>query len=80
MSEEKTEQKDCQHVVMRFADSLGGGVDTVWEHQKIIKDRGAVWIAKLGRSMAKAKIALLKAQIAKGVTTYLFLVQRDGKG
>lgn len=65
-----------QHLVMRFADSLFGGVDTVEEHHKVIRARGFVWMAKMGRSLASAKIEILRHQAEVGTPTYLYLVQR----
>ena len=67
-----------QHIVMRFADSMCGGVDTIGEHRKVIAEQGAVWIAKLGKPLAGQKISLLGEQINRGTPTYLFLVRRKG--
>ncbi len=72
--------RECaQHVVMRFADSLFNGVNTIQEHRKVIDRRGAVWVAKVGKPLAQYKIGILREQIRQGIPTYLFLVQRLGR-
>ena len=72
--------KNAQHLVVRFSDSLYKGIDTIQEHELVIKDKSAVWFGKIGRPLAERKIKLLNSQIHNNVPTYLFLVQRKESG
>ena len=69
----------AMHLVVRFSDSLCGGVDTIREHMSVIEQSGAVWFAKMGRPLAGHKIDLLSDQIRRGIPTFLFLVQKAGR-
>lgn len=72
--------KNTQHLVVRFSDSLYKGIDTIREHDLVIKEKGTVWFGKVGRSLAQPKIRILNNQIERNVTTYLFLVHRRKGG
>jgi len=74
-----TEKRKPQHLVVRFADALFDGIDTIGEHQSVVDVEGAVWFGKLGRPLAKHKIDLLNEQIDSRTLTYLYLVQRKGR-
>ena len=69
----------AMHLVVRFSDSLCGGVDTIREHMSVIEQSGAVWFAKMGRPLAGRKIDLLSDQMRRGIPTFLFLVQKAGR-
>lgn len=69
----------AMHLVVRFSDSLCGGVDTIYEHMSVIEQSGAVWFAKMGRPLAGHRIDLLSDQIRRGIPTFLFLVQKAGQ-
>ena len=71
--------RNAQHVVMRFADSMCSGVDTIREHQQVIDQEGAVWLGKIGRPLAQHKLDLLNEQIQDGTRTFIFLVQKRGR-
>ena len=73
------DKQESKHLVMRFADSLCSGVDTIREHKRIIEAKGGVWLGKLGRPLSQHKINLLRKQIEHGATTVLYLVQRRGR-
>lgn len=72
--------KNAQHVVVRFSDSLYKGIDTIREHELVIKEKGSVWFGKVGRSLAQPKMRILNDQIERNITTYLFLVHRRKGG
>jgi hypothetical protein len=71
--------KSTQHVVMRFADSLCSGVDTIREHQQVIDQKGVVWLGKIGRPLAQHNLDILNGQIQSRKRTFLFLVQKRGR-
>lgn len=71
--------EDTIHVVMRFADGFMSSVDTVAEHQAVIKEHGAVWIGKLGKPLGEKSIERANRQCEDGVPTYLLLVQKAGR-
>lgn len=64
------------HLLAKFSDQLGFTSDTIAEHNKVIKDKGAVWFGKLGRRLGKEPLECLNQQCAHGIPTYLYLVQR----
>jgi len=71
--------KGTQHVVMRFADSLCSGVDTIREHQQVVDQKGSVWLGKIGRPLAQHNLDILNGQIQCRTRTLLFLVQKRGR-
>lgn len=69
--------REPRHLVVRYSDAPYG-VNTVQEHLKVIADKGAVWLAKFGKSLSAVKIAILNHQIEARVPTFLYLVTRRG--
>lgn len=67
---------DATHVVFRYVDKYG--VDTVAAHESVIDKTGAVWIAKVGRSLSDKNIGSLMSQVEKGIETFLYLTKRVG--
>jgi hypothetical protein len=64
------------HILMRFSDALGRTEDTIAAHKEIISRHGAVWIGKLGKTLAWRHIGRINEQCARGVPSFLYLVQR----
>jgi len=75
-----SKRREPRHIVVRYADSLFGGVDVIREHERVLRAQGAVWIGKVGRPLALPNISLLNGQTDEGVPTHLYLVQRSGQG
>lgn len=69
---------NMRHLVMRFADSLCEGIDTIEEHKQVIRQHGSVWLGKLGRPLSAHKINQLNRQINAKHATFLYLVQKRG--
>ena len=67
------------HLVVRFSDALMSVDDTIAEHQRVIKKRGRVWFAKVGKGLAGIHIERINRQCADGVKTFVILVQNKGR-
>jgi len=76
LGEHSEEMSDRIHILMRFADSMMSIDDTIVEHQAIIKSRGAVWIGKIGKTLAELHIEKINMQCKQREKAYLFLVQK----
>jgi hypothetical protein len=63
------------HLVMRFSDKLVR-TDTIRAHREVIGKHKAVWIGKIGKTLARGKVDRLNSQCENGVPTYLYLVTR----
>lgn len=74
-------QKADKHLLIRFSDKLDSIPEdgTIREHEKIIRQKGHVWIGKFGKALGKNHIACMTSQIKKSIKTYLFLVQTKNK-
>jgi hypothetical protein len=68
------------HVVMRYTEKFLGVADTVAEHERILRRRGAVALGKFGRPLGAPWVERLNRQISAGFSTSLFLVKRIDDG
>lgn len=65
---------------MRYSDKLTAVEDTISAHQEIAKQKGAVWLGKMGRTLARNHVKTLNEQCKHNIPTYVFLVQKSGVG
>ncbi|MFC2083371.1 hypothetical protein ACFLSG_05000 [Candidatus Bipolaricaulota bacterium] len=65
------------HLVVRYADSLFGGIDTVGLHKRVVELEGAVWFAKVGAPIGLGRLGRLNSQVLAGKPSYVYLVQRQ---
>jgi hypothetical protein len=65
---------------MRYSDKLTAVDDTISAHQEIAKRKGAVWLGKMGRTLARIHVNTLNEQCKHDVPTYVFLVQKCADG
>jgi hypothetical protein len=63
------------HILVRFSDQLLENTDTITEHNRVIKQHGAVWFGKMGNTVAHRHIECLNEQIEKGIPTFAYLVK-----
>lgn len=47
-------------------------------HKQVIKEHGAVWLGKMGKTLGGKHILTMDKQRAEGIPTFLYLVQRVG--
>lgn len=67
------------HILLRYSDKLNAAAETIPEHQKVISKSGAVWFGKLGRPVSINHVDKINKQIADGIPSFLYLVQRVGR-
>jgi hypothetical protein len=65
---------------MKYSDKLTAVEDTIAAHQEVAKRKGAVWLGKMGKSLARRHVDTLNEQCKDGVPTYVFLVQKHRDG
>jgi hypothetical protein len=63
---------------MKYSDKLTAVDDTITAHQEIAMRKGAVWLGKMGRTLARNHVRTLNEQCKHNVPTYVFLVQKRG--
>ena len=63
------------HLVIRFSDTMFGVGDVVEKHNDVVDRHGAVWLGKLGRTLALPRIEMLNKQITLNIPTFLYLVK-----
>jgi len=64
------------HPLIRYSDSLVGGIDTIGIHRQEIERNGAVWFAKIGAGVGLRRIDSLNQQALSGNPGYVYLVQK----
>lgn len=62
------------HIIVRYRDPPG--VRTIDRHQEIIGVHGAAWFGKVGKTLAERWAEAIRAQVAAGTETYLYLATR----
>jgi hypothetical protein len=62
------------HIAIRFSDR-NSNIDTIAVHSRIIDKHGAVWFAKMGKTLAREHVTTVNAQCRGGIPTHLYLVQ-----
>jgi hypothetical protein len=70
-----TAKVSLQHIIVRVRSEEGR---TVSSHLEIIKTRGVVLFAKIGKGISSGMQQALNDQIDKGVPTYFFMATFDG--
>ena len=68
------------HLVMRFSDRLFRVGNVIERHEAVIDEKGATWVAKLGRPVGRGRTDSMNQQIDSGVATRLYLVQTKRSG
>ncbi len=71
----KASDETVAHVLLRVRSEEG---QTVSGHTAMIQNKGRAMLGKLGQPIGPALVTSLKAQIATGQKTYLFLTLREG--
>src|SRR5262245_2723838 len=67
------------HLLVRYRDPPEG-IDTIGEHEKLLRVHGAVWFGKFGKAVGGGSVDRMQDQIARGVPTYLYLTTRTAEG
>jgi hypothetical protein len=80
MTPESTQSTRPLHLLMRYSDKVTGIEDTIVAHEDIAKRKGAVWLGKMGKTLARKHVDTLNDQCSKKIPTYVFLVQKRRGG
>jgi hypothetical protein len=70
---------DPKHILLRYASSLSGLKNTIEEHQRVLREHGAVWFGKMGRPFGAATIKIVHRQIEAREPSFLFLAVKPGR-
>ncbi len=63
------------HIIIRYREPEPG-VRTIEHHQEILSTQGAVWFGKVGKTLGERWAEALRAQVAAGTPSYLYLATR----
>jgi hypothetical protein len=66
-------------IVIRFG-TKGGAVDVIRLHQDVIKEKGQVLFAKIGRKIGAKRISAIDERLKQGKRTRIFLVGNKSAG
>ncbi len=67
------------HLVVRFSDNLFSIGDVVERHNEVTSKYSYVWFGKFGSTISEKRIEMLHGQIAKKISTYIYLVKGNRK-
>jgi hypothetical protein len=63
------------HLVVRYRDPEPS-VRTIERHREVLDAHGAVWFGKVGKTLGEQWTEAIRAQVAAGTDTYLYLAAR----